>query len=248
MPPREYWFHCRMSRPSARIRLFCFPAAGGSPVQFFHWPGCLPDVEVQVAQLPGRERRRDEPLMLDAEELLDHLVGAAAGFDDRPAAFYGHSMGALMAFEVARRLQERAGFPMVHLFVAARRAPHVHFHYEPIHRLPDTEFLRELEERWGVLPAALRQDADLLRYFLPVIRADITLLESYRYRPSSALLCPIAAYGGRTDPSTTVDHLEAWREQTAAGFDLRIFDGDHFFPQSFRTQLLRDMEGRLAGF
>lgn len=245
-PSREHWFHCRISRPHARVRLFCFPAAGGATVPFFHWPEHLPDVEIHVAQLPGRERRRDEAPILDAEELLNLLVDATAAFDRVPTAFYGHSMGAVLAFEVARRWQFRVQSPAVHLFVAGRRAPQVEFPRRQIHRLSDAEFLWELENRWGALPAAIRQNAELMGYFLPVIRADITLLETYRYRPTTALACPITAYGGRTDPSTTVDHLQAWREQTDSEFDLRMFDGDHFFPQSFRGELLEDMAERLA--
>lgn len=228
------------------MRLFCFPPAGGATVQFFAWADALPEFEVHVAQLPGRERRRDEPSILEAEELLGHLTKAIARFEDRPAAFYGHSMGALVAFEMARRWREIAGAPPAHLFAAARRAPQVDFPRDPIHHLADDDFLWHLENRWGALPAAVRKNADLLHYFLPVIRADITLLETYHYRHDAALSCPITVYGGQSDPSTTRRDLEAWREQTAADFDLRIFAGDHFFPQALRAQLLDDIARRLG--
>lgn len=239
------WFHCRLPRAKARIRLLCFPPAGGAPVQFFHWPDLLPEeIEVHVAQLPGRERRRHEPLPRDGETLLSELATAAAALETLPLAFYGHSMGALLAFEVARRRQTVAQ-PPVHLFIAARRAPHLRGPLKPLHHLPDKEFLWQLQHRWGALPRAIIDNPELVDYFLPVIRADIAMLETYQYQPGAPLRCPITVYGGQHDPSTAASDLEAWRDQTERDFRLRIFDGDHFFPQSLRQHLIEDLNSTL---
>jgi medium-chain acyl-[acyl-carrier-protein] hydrolase len=239
------WFYCRSRRPEAEVRLFCFPSAGGATVQFFAWPDLLPDVEVHVAQLPGRERRLDEPLIVDPDELLRRLAMAASAFRDRPAAFYGHSMGALVAFELARCWKDVSGSPPVHLFAAARRSPQLEVTTQPIHHLADEDFVWHLEKRWGALPGAVREDPDLLRYFMPALRADVTLLENYRYRPQGPLECPITVYGGQDDPSTTLHDLSAWRAETRGPFDVRLFAGDHFFPQTLRKELTEDIAARL---
>ena len=242
------WFYCRLPRRQPRVRLFGFPPAGGAPVQYFAWPEHLPEeIELHVAQLPGRERRRHEPPLTDINHLLDELTSAVAVLADRSVALFGHSMGALLAFEVARRLRATDRATPCHLFVAGRRAPHVPFPYDPIHRLPDAEFMRLLQDRYGALPEAVRTNPELVEFFLPVIRADMTLLETYQYRPEPQLDCPITVYGGHADPSTTLRDLEAWAEQTRAGFRLRMFAGDHFFPQSHRLPLLKDISGCLTG-
>lgn len=243
----KQWFYCRLPRARPQVRLFCFPPAGGATVQFFSWPDQLPEeIEVHLAQLPGRERRRDESPLLSIDKLLSQLTAALTTLTDRPFALFGHSMGALVAFEVARRLRANGQSTPRHLFGAGRRAPQVSFPYEPIHRLPDADFLELLQNRYGALPEAVRVNPELVQFFLPVIRADMTLLETYQYHDEPPLDCPITAYGGQYDLSTTLPDLEAWKEQTGAGFRLRIFAGDHFFPQSHRELLLGDIASTLS--
>jgi medium-chain acyl-[acyl-carrier-protein] hydrolase len=236
------WLYCRIPRTNARMRLVCFPPAGGTTVHFFAWADVLPpDVELHIAQLPGRERRRHEPPVLEAETLLGKLTSAIEEIDELPLAFYGHSMGALLAFEAARRRHLANLMPPVHLFVAGRRAPHIPWPDVPIHRMSDAEFARELQHRWGALPRTIAENKELLDYFLPIIRTDITVLETYTYHAGPPLPCRVTVYGGQADPSTTVDDLKAWKQHTTSDFRLRLFDGDHFFPQSLRSQLLEDI-------
>ena len=159
------WFFCRLPRPQPCIRLLCFPQAGGLTTLFHAWPELLPSaVEVLVAQLPGRERRRGEPLLTDPDVLTSGFVEALGSYLDRPIAIFGHSAGALIGFEVARRLQ-RQGQPPRHLFVSARRAPHLPSPDPPVHQMPLDVFLSGLERRCGPLPAAVRNDPELLAAF-----------------------------------------------------------------------------------
>ncbi len=240
------WFFCRLPRPQPCIRLLCFPQAGGLTTLFHAWPELLPSaVEVLVAQLPGRERRRGEPLLTDLDVLTSGFVEALGSYLDRPIAIFGHSAGALIGFEVARRLQ-RQGQPPRHLFVSARRAPHLPSPDPPVHQMPLDVFLSGLERRCGPLPAAVRDDPELLQLFLPIIRADATLLERHTYVPSEPLACPLTAYGGTADASVTLSELEAWQTETRLDFKLRLFAGDHFFPQTARDDLLADLSARLA--
>ncbi len=213
---------------------------------YFPWALDLPeDVEMLAAQLPGRERRRDEPLIEQLERLVFELSQAVRSYLDRPFAFFGHSLGALTAFELARELR-RQGMPLpCHLFVAARRAPHTDTNLPPVHRLPDDAFVRVLQQSYGALPDAIRENREVLELFVPVIRADMTMLETYRYYDEPPLDMPITVYGGISDPSTNQDGLAAWRMQTTGRFELRMLMGNHFFIQTSRDELIYDMTSRM---
>jgi len=224
----DRWFqrHARPEPPA--LQLFCLPFAGGSATIYRGWPALLPPhIEVQAAQLPGRAVRLKEPPVDEFGRLADTLAAAVLAAADRPYALYGHSMGALLAFEVARRA-EAAGRPCELLAVGAHPAPHLPRRVRPISDLPDAEFIEALRTMSGTPEAVLRA-ADLMRLLLPALRADFRVCETYAYRPAPPLTSPILALGGLDDVLAGPDDVEAWARHSTAGVDVRIVDGGHFF-------------------
>ncbi|WP_149830974.1 type I polyketide synthase [Streptomyces tailanensis] len=209
-------------------RLLCFPHAGGSASTFFQLAAQLaPDVEVVAVQYPGRQDRRSEAAATDIGVLADRIAGVLARDTARPWAFFGHSMGAVVAYETALRLTAQ-GLPPRILFASARSAPSL-VPSEGVHGLSDDDLLAVVEKLGGTSPE-LMQDAEVRRMLLPVVRADYRLIESYRCPADAAVLtCPVVALTGDADPMTTVDDARAWRGHTSADFDLRVFPGGHFY-------------------
>jgi medium-chain acyl-[acyl-carrier-protein] hydrolase len=222
----ERWLVRFETRPAAKLRLLCFPHAGGAAGTFATWQRELPaDVELCALQLPGRENRRAEPHRKDFATLVSELVTVLRPIHDRPVVLLGYSLGALIAFEYARSLRNA---DVTQLIVAARKAPQLE--REPgIAHLTDDIFVREMGRRYGGIPKPILEDRELLAYFLPSIRADVTLLESYRYTPAAPLGCGITALGGDSDAQTTRAGLEAWGTHTVGHFATRQFRGGHFF-------------------
>src|SRR5258707_4225829 len=233
------WLQHWRQRPHARIRLFCFPYAGGSASIFRTWHEYLPqEVEICPVQLPGREGRLLEQPFSHLPALIETLASALTPFLDRPYAFFGHSMGALVSFELVRHLRrlESQALP-VRLFVSGRRAPHIPDLDPPVSSLSEAEFIEELRRLKGT-PEEILRNEELLRLLLPIILADFNLCETHTYTPDSPLPCPITAFGGLYDTEVTRQMLAAWREQTCSSFKLRFFDGDHFFLHKERKELL----------
>jgi medium-chain acyl-[acyl-carrier-protein] hydrolase len=157
---------------------------------------------------------------------------------DRPFAFFGHSLGALLAFEVARALQRKGSRSPVHLFVSGRRAPSRPDPDPAMSHLPEKAFVSEMRRRWDGIPAAVLSEPELLQLLLPTLRADIALVENYVYVPGSPLECPISCFGGTEDPSLRETDLGPWRLQTRGAFSQHMFPGGHFFVQTSREQVL----------
>ena len=223
---------------SAPLRLFCFPYACAGASVFYSWPSELTtDVELCAVQLPGREDKLLEPPFVRLEPLTEALADALQPHLDKPFAFFGHSMGALIAFEFARQLrrQKRAG--PAHLFVAGHRAPHLPDRRPPIHHLPDELLIEELRRLKGT-PEEILEHAELSRLLFPLVRADFALCETYSYLPEPPLDCPIAAIGGIEDAEVAGNELAAWREHTRGAFHLQMLPGDHFFLHNARPLLL----------
>jgi medium-chain acyl-[acyl-carrier-protein] hydrolase len=232
-------------QPRARLRLFCLPHAGGGASAFRGWADVLPaEVEVCLVQLPGRENRIGEPAFERMEPLVEALTGAMDEFLDRPFAFFGHSNGALIGFEVARTLRARSRPGPVHVFPSGRRAPDLPADRPPIHALPQAEFLAELQELGG-LPAQLLEHRELLEMIVPTLRADVSIHETYAFGEQPPLACPATAYGGVADPRVSRAQLEAWARHFAGPFTLRMFPGGHFYLHDDRDTVLRALSGDL---
>ncbi|UKD58043.1 thioesterase domain-containing protein [Amycolatopsis sp. FU40] len=229
-----------------RLRLLCFPYAGGGASVYRPWREHLPpDVELCAVQLPGRESRLSEPPWYQLSALLPQLHRGLSGLLDLPYATFGHSLGALVSFEFVRQLR-RCGDPLPrHLFASGRGAPQVPVRSEPIHRLPDAEFVREIARFRATRPEVLA-DPDLLELVLPALRADFALSERYRYRPEPPLPCPITAFYGIGDTSVRKDDVSAWGSQTSAAWRVRAMPGDHFFLRPAQPRLLAEIGSSLA--
>jgi medium-chain acyl-[acyl-carrier-protein] hydrolase len=224
--------------PQARLRLFCFPYAGGAASVFGTWPDDVPrDVEVCPIQLPGRQGRLEESPFTRMEPLVKALASAIQPYLDKPFAFFGHSLGTKISFELARYLRTQGASMPVYLFFSGSNAPQITSPDPPIHNLPDAELVETLR-RFNGTPEALLQNEELLQLFLPLLRADIALHETYRYTPGEPFNCPISVFGGREDGEVSRDNLAAWRVHTRGTFTLRMLPGDHFFLRSTQELLL----------
>ncbi|BAC90791.1 thioesterase II family protein [Gloeobacter violaceus] len=229
-----------------RLRLFCLPYAGGGTSVYSTWNRRLPP-EVQVCTLPfpGREQLWQEALLDRFEALIERLVGALEGRLDQPYALFGHSLGALVAFELARRLRQLYGTNPVCLFVSGRQAPHLADRLPPLHALPAGEFVEQLRRRYNGIPQAIFENPEWLRFFLPVLRADIALLETYEYTGERPFTCPICVFGGLKDSLIGIEALEAWRVHTVGAFQLQLYPGDHFFIHDDKLPLVAVIAAQL---
>lgn len=240
------WVTCPRPNPQAHLRLFCFPYAGGAASIFRTWSDDLPrDVEACLIQPPGRESRLGEPPFTRLSPLVHSLVQAIRPCLNLPFAFFGHSMGATINFELTRQLRKRNDLGPVHLFVSGSRAPQIPRRDPPIHQLPEAEFVEELRGFNGT-PEAVLQNTELMQLFLPILRADFAVHEMYVYTADAPLDCSISAFGGLQDDEVSHDDLVAWRDQTRSAFTLRMFPGDHFFLHSARTLLLQALSQDLV--
>lgn len=234
-------------KPQARLRLICFPHAGAGASMFHPWASLMPaDVQVCPVQLPGRENRLMEPPFIRLLPLVQKLARVLLPYLDTPFALFGNSMGALISFELARELRREHGFRPRHLFVSASRAPQLPSQSPPLHQLPTSLFLKELERRYNGIPAAVLQDREMMNLFLPVIRADVEIIETYNYQTETPLECPISAFGGTQDSEVSREDLAAWRDQTSDSFVLRMFPGNHFFLNDAREIVLRAVSEELT--
>jgi medium-chain acyl-[acyl-carrier-protein] hydrolase len=244
----QAWITCARPNPQACVRLFCFPYAGGSASIFRTWSGGLPaEIEVCPVQLPGRGSRLMEPPYTRLSRLVQTLSRVLHPYMDVPFAFFGHSMGALLCFELARQLRRLYGLNPLHLFVSGHRAPQIPDPDPPIHQLPDDEFMEELHCLNGT-PEDVLQNALLMQLMLPALRADFEMCEAYMYTIEAPLGCPISAFGGLQDQNILRSDLEAWRDQTSVSFKLRMFPGDHFFLHTSKLLLLETLSEELYRF
>jgi medium-chain acyl-[acyl-carrier-protein] hydrolase len=240
VPARTPMFQVMPSRSRPAIRLFCIPHAGAGPSVFRGWKEDLgPEIEATVVQLPGREARFREEPYLDLEPLVHDLTKAVLPHVDagQRFAFFGNSLGGLIAFESLHEIQRRAGYQAVHLFVSSAVAPHLDPPLPPIGLLDDQTFVREICERYSGIPQAILEDDEFLAAMLPAMRADVCMLEAYERRPPQPLSCPITAFGGIRDRAVSTLHIDGWSAQTTSDFTRILLDEGHFYLQSAKAKL-----------
>jgi medium-chain acyl-[acyl-carrier-protein] hydrolase len=238
-PARSLWFIPGRPGVDPSLRLFCFPYAGGGAVIYRRWAESLPrSVEVLAVQPPGRGNRIREAPLLRVSAIVEALAAEVVPYLDRPFAFFGHSLGALVAFELARRLRRERGVEPARLFVSGRRAPHVPGDEPVTHDLPATEFIAELRRLNGTPPEVLEHE-ELMELMIPLLRADFEVCETYKFEPGPPLTCPVTAFGGIEDRDVTREYIAAWREHTTGPFLMRMLPGDHFFIHSAEATLLQ---------
>jgi surfactin synthase thioesterase subunit len=243
----ETWLQRMAPRAQATVRLFCFPHAGGSAAVYRQWGPSLPQqIEVCAIQLPGRGNRFREPPLARMSEIVDALVDALAPCFDRPFAFFGHSMGAVVAYELARELARRAMKGPSHLFLSGRRPPRIPDPNCALHTLDDAAFVVEIGRRYGGIPTEVLREPEVLALLLPCLRADIGALETHSPLARPPLNVPVSVYGGTEDRLTSADHLEAWRTETTGAFRATMFPGGHFYLERQRPALLADLVASLA--
>ncbi len=233
------WIKRPRPNPDAPVRLFCFAHAGAGASVFARWTkDWTPDIELCPVQLPGRENRLAEPLLTDMPRLLDGLVDGLVSELDRPFGVFGHSHGALIAFEWLRELRRRGLGRPVCLFASGRRAPHLPEAPSGLHpQASDKVFVEELRRLNGT-PEEVLTNVEMLRCLLPIFRSDLAIGHSYAFREEELLDCPIHVFGGQDDHEVSHEELESWKQHTTGDFSLHLLPGDHFFPQTAQSKIL----------
>lgn len=241
----DLWVTCTRPNPQARLRLFGFPHSGASAAMFYGWADSLPpSVELCAVQYPGHGTRLSEPPITRIQSMVRQASSFFLPYLDLPFAFFGHSMGALVSFELARYLRRTHEQMPAHMVVSGHTAPQIRGDNSPIHQLPEPIFVEELRKLNGT-PEEVLDHPELRQLLLPILRADFAACETYVYEPDAPLECSLSAYGGLTDSHVSRDALEAWSEQATGGFSLRMFPGDHFYLNTHRSLLLQTLAREL---
>lgn len=223
------WFPSGSAPESATLRLFCFAHAGGSASVFKAWQSLLPShIHVCPIQLPGRENRHQEHLVYQLTPLIEDLSTAIVPLLDRPFLILGHSVGALIGFELVRKLHKLGMSLPIHFIASSFRAPQLPDRGPILHNLSEEELISELRCLRGT-PEILLSDKTLLAMFLPILRADFSLAETYTYQSETPLACPISVFGGLADQRVSTEELLAWKSQTYQRFSSHFLPGDHFY-------------------
>jgi medium-chain acyl-[acyl-carrier-protein] hydrolase len=234
----EVWFQRNPMSNRKRINLFCFPYAGGTASIYRSWVGQFPPaVNVIPVELPGRGGRLNEPLFSSLPPLINVLVEDILPLRDSPFAFFGHSMGAIIAYELARHLHCGYANGPQRLFVSGSRAPQIPYPDPITYNLPKDELIEDLRKLGGT-PKEVLDNMELMDVVLPLLRADFQLNQTYKYVSGAKLRCPIIAYGGLADSDVTHDLITPWQGLTTSRFEAHMLPGDHFFLRSSQSLLL----------
>ncbi|MFI6002704.1 thioesterase II family protein [Streptomyces sp. NPDC051366] len=241
----EKWVRRRPPAPNSKVRLICLPHAGGSASFYFPVSKELaPAVDVLAIQYPGRQDRRHEPNIPSIPDLADQIFEAVRHLDDLPLALFGHSMGAVLAYELALRMQD-AGLPSpVRFFASGRRAPSCH-RDDMVHLGSDAQMVAELRKLSGT-DAAMLADPELLEMIMPAIRSDYQAVETYQYEPGRKLDCPVTVLTGDNDPRVSIDEAASWEAHTTGPTELRVYPGGHFFLTDQSADVIELLTERLV--
>ncbi len=216
--------------PRPGVRLVCLPYAGGGSAVYHRWRPAMPaGARLLPVCLAGREQRIGEPLPDDLPAVAGQVADEIAPQLDRPLVVLGHSMGALLAYELAHELRRRGARSPELLVVAASAAPDSPPPAEPLHELPDDQFVAQMQQRYDGIPPAVSDNPELLALLLPILRADVRLVETYRCDQRPPLDMEILALGGADDPAASAAKLAGWRRHTTGKFSARLLPGGHFF-------------------
>ncbi len=239
------WFVRHRCEPTARLRLFCFPYAGGAAGVFAGWEQDLPaSVDVFALQAPGRAARWNEAPVASLGEMVATLAAEIEPFLDRAYVLVGHSNGALIAFELARELRKRGLPGPRHVVLAAKRAPHLPEREPVLYDLPYAQFVQRLRELRATPPEVLDND-ELMEILEPMLRADFAQSDTYVFEPGAPLGVQVTLFGGREDENVPREELLAWRELFEGAVELVEFDGDHFFIHQERARVLTQVRAIL---
>jgi medium-chain acyl-[acyl-carrier-protein] hydrolase len=225
------WIARHRPRPEASIRLFCLPSAGSGASSYREWCDALPaHIEVLPIQPPGREDRFAEDPLRRMDDMVEGLIDSLRPLmSDLPFAFFGHSLGGIVALEVTRGLARRQAPLPCHVIVSARPAPHLPLRRLPVSQLSPEELKEWLREVHGT-PEIVLQSREMMDLILPAMQADLEIDDKYRSTPDPVLTCPLTVLGGLRDEEATPEELKEWASYTSRSFTLRLVDGDHFFP------------------
>jgi medium-chain acyl-[acyl-carrier-protein] hydrolase len=226
--------------------MYCFPYAGGNAATFLPWQAAMgPEIEVCAVQLPGRGARLVEPPYTSMTELVAALGQVILSNNELPFVFFGHSLGGLVAFELARYCKHHYLPIPKHLFISACSAPRCRDSSPRLHELEDAALVEALKDYNGTPPEIINNHA-LMELVLPAIRADFKLAEDYEYRPGQTLNVPITVLTGTMDKHISVEQVVSWQEETISNCCIRVFEGDHFFINSNTTAVMDFLFAELA--
>ena len=248
MSPVDRWLAIPQPVTNARLNLLTLPYAGSGATIFYKWakPLAVHGIQLAPIMLPGRESRLGEPLYRDVKRLANDLAEALAPVASKPWALYGHSMGAVIAYEFLCALRDQGLPGPQHLFVSGRNAPNFPWKLGDMDALSDAEFIEKINHMFGAIPDSVKNSPELLEIFVPILKADFALLEKYDFEASTALECPISVLDGIDDDWTQSEKIHAWKNFTTQSFDYQVFEGDHFFIQSMTDEVIQHMVARLS--
>jgi medium-chain acyl-[acyl-carrier-protein] hydrolase len=242
------WLPRVRSKGDSKLRLFCFPYAGGATYSYSSWDSLLPqEIEVCPVELPGRAGRMREPAARNIRSLVKSMGAALLPGMDRPFAFYGHSMGALISFELARELRRSHQLQPVHMFVSSCLPPHSPRRREKVtYNLPEPQFIEELRRFNGIPSEVQEHSEELMQLTMPLLRADFEACQTYEYIAEPMLECPLTVVGGLEDKGLSRSDLEEWRGHTTSACTVRMVSGDHLFINTSQTWILRLLAEELS--
>lgn len=223
---------------NAKVRLFCFHYGGGSGVSFYPWISKIPNfVELMVVELPGRGNNMSQPLLTKVHDITILLVEEIKYYLDKPFVFFGHSLGSLISFELTKAMKGQ-NLPLpVHLMLSGSMAPHTLHKRRHICHLDDEAFSKQLKIYNGI-PQEVQNESSFMDMFLPIIRADMSIIENYKYSPSRPLECDITTITGKDDPTVSVEDAKAWGHHTSLSYNHYNLNGDHFFIKTALQQVI----------